>query len=143
MPRLGLTRFLLPKVQVCVPSPLTLLVKSFLLNLDELFLHGVVCCAEDWGWEHGEAFLLEDVVNLSVLAADVKQQLVLLLEHGVAQAAPQVVHQTRELLSKLLHEVATAMLLQLVQSVHLLLANLTFQLVVTVRFCPILVLRRL
>ena len=84
----------------------------------------MVRCAEDWGWEHGEAFFLEDVVDLPVLAADVKQQLVLLLEHGVAQAAPQVVHQTRELLRQLLHEVTAAVLLQLVQAVHLLLANL-------------------
>lgn len=126
MPRLGLTRFLFPEVQVCVPCTFTLFVKSFLLYLNKLFLHGVVRCAEDWGWEHGEAFFLEDVVDLPVLAADVKKQLVLLLEHRVTQAAPQVVHQTRELLRQLLHKVAAAMLLQLVQRIHLLLANLTF-----------------
>ena len=51
----------------------------------------------------------------------------------IPEAAPQVVHQTRELLSQLLHEVAAAVLLQLVQAVHLLLTNrshLTLKLIV-------------
>ena len=42
----------------------------------------------------------------------------------IPEAAPEVIHQTRELLSQLLHEVAAAELLQLVQAVHLLLTNL-------------------
>ena len=43
-----------------------------------MFLHGVVGCAEDRGGQHGEALLLEDVVDLAVFAADVEQDLVLL-----------------------------------------------------------------
>ena len=89
----------------------------------------MVCCAEDRGGQHGEALLLEDVVDLAVLAADVEQELVLLLEHRVAEGASEVVHQTRELLGQLLHKVAAAVLLQLVQSVHLLLANLKTKMV--------------
>ena len=97
--------------------------------LDELLLHGVVRSAEDRGGQHGEALLLKDVVDLAVLAADVEQELVLLLEHRVAEGASEVVHQTRELLGQLLHKVAAAVLLKLVQSVHLLLANLKTKMV--------------
>ena len=38
----------------------------------------MVGCAEDRGGQYGEALLLEDVVDLAVLAADVEQDLVLL-----------------------------------------------------------------
>ena len=38
----------------------------------------MVGCAEDRVGQHGEALLLEDVVDLAVLAADVEQDLVLL-----------------------------------------------------------------
>jgi len=131
MTRLWPALVLLPEVKVRVPT-FILLVNPLLLNLDQLLLHGVVGCAEDRGGEYGEAFLLKNVVDLSMFAADVEQELVLLLKHGVAEAAPQVVHQTRELLRQLLHEVAAAVLLQLVQAVHLLLANLTLQLVIAV-----------
>ena len=84
------------------------------------------------------------------LAPDVQQQFMLLFEDGVAQSALEIVHQPRELLGKLLHnivdkvvkeikvaiyphlhEVSAAVLLQLVEAVHLLLAHLAVQLVVT------------
>ena len=91
----------------------------------------MVGCAEDRGGEHGKAFLLKNVVDLSMFAADVEQELVFLLKHSVTEAAPQVVHQTRELLRQLLHKVAAAVLLQLVQAVHLLLANLKQEIVLT------------
>ena len=38
----------------------------------------MVGCAEDRGGQHGEPLLLEDAVDLAVLAADVEQDLVLL-----------------------------------------------------------------
>ena len=91
----------------------------------------MVGCAEDRGGEHGKAFLLKNVVDLSMFAADVEQELVFLLKHSVTEAAPQVVHQTRKLIRQLLHEVAAAVLLQLVQAVHLLLANLKKEIVLT------------
>ena len=83
-----------------------------------------------------------------------QQKFMFLFEDGVAQPALEVVHQPRELLGELLHnsnicnefaifamsahlhEVSAAVLLQLVEAVHLLLAHLAVQLVVTLLLRP-------
>ena len=101
-------------------------------------------------WENGKKYLNERKIFDIYLAPDVQQQFMFLFEDGVAQSALEIVHQPRELLGKLLHivyvtvvadikvamyphlhEVSAAVLLQLVEAVHLLLAHLAVQLVVT------------
>ena len=60
-------------------------VHFLLLDLQELLLQGVVGGGEDGGGQHGVPLLLQHVVDLAVLAAEVEQQTLPLLEHGAAQ----------------------------------------------------------
>ena len=59
-------------------------VHFLLLNLQELLLQGVVGGGEDGGGQHGVPLLLQHVIDLAVLAAEVEQQTLPLLEHGAA-----------------------------------------------------------
>ena len=59
-------------------------VHFLLLNLQELLLQGVVGGGEDGGGQHRVPLLLQHVVDLAVLAAEVEQQTLSLLEHGAA-----------------------------------------------------------
>ena len=59
-------------------------VHFLLLDLQELLLQGVVGGGEDGGRQHRVTLLLQHVIHLAVLAAEVEQQTLPLLEHGAA-----------------------------------------------------------
>ena len=60
-------------------------VHFLLLDLQELLLQGVVGGGEDGGGQHRVPLLLQHVIDLAVLAAEVEQQALPLLEHGAAK----------------------------------------------------------
>ena len=60
-------------------------VHFLLLDLQKLLLQGVVGGGEDGGWQHRVTLLLQHVIHLAVLAAEVEQQTLPLLEHGAAK----------------------------------------------------------
>ena len=60
-------------------------VHFLLLDLQELLLQGVVGGGEDGGRQHRVTLLLQHVIHLAVLAAEVEQQTLPLLEHGAAK----------------------------------------------------------
>ena len=66
----------------------------------------MVGCAEDRGGQHGEALLLEDVVDLAVLARNVVGQQILRLEHETTEKTLQAMHQIGVFLFNPLVEVA-------------------------------------
>ena len=60
-------------------------VHFLLLDLQELLLQGVVGGGEDGGGQHGVTLLLQHVIYLAVLAAEVEQQALSLLEHSAVK----------------------------------------------------------
>ena len=116
---------------------LLLLRQSLLLDLYQaglhLFLEAPVIAVHDGSGQDHVALLPENIVNLAVLAANVEEEAVFLLESCRAQPTLHVLHDPRELLGKLLHEVPTAVLLQHVETAQLLLADLALQVEVALR----------
>ena len=83
-----------------------------------------------------QALLLEEIIDLAVLAAEVEQQSPLLLEHGAAQVALEPRHHLLELSGEILHEVAAVVLLELALGREGLVADLA-HLVVTLVACAV------
>ena len=83
-----------------------------------------------------QALLLEEIIDLAVLAAEVEQQSPLLLEHGAAQVALEPRHHLLELCGQILHEVAAVVLLELALGREGLVADLA-HLVVTLVACAV------
>ena len=111
-------------------------VHFLLLDLQELLLQGVVGGGEDGGGQHGVTLLLQHVIYLAVLAAEVEQQSPLLLEHGAAQVALEPRHHLLELCGQILHEVPAVVLLELALGGEGLVADLA-HLVVTLVACAV------
>ena len=59
-------------------------VHFLLLDLQELLLQGVVGGGEDGGGQHRVSLLFQHVIDLAVLAAEVEQQALPLLEYSAA-----------------------------------------------------------
>ena len=83
-----------------------------------------------------QALLLEEIIDLAVLAAEVEQQSPLLLEHGAAQVALEPRHHLLELRGEILHEVTAVVLLQLALGREGLVADLA-HLMVTLMACAV------
>ena len=83
-----------------------------------------------------QALLLEEIIDLAVLAAEVEQQSPLLLEHGAAQVALEPRQHLLELRGEILHEVSAVVLLQLSLGGEGLVADLA-HLVVTLVTCAV------
>jgi len=125
-------------LQDCVERAVALLIHSLvlhtlrllLLDLDQLLLHSrIVGCIHGAG-KSSKALLLQDIIDLSVLAPDVEEQGVLLLEYVVAQGAPEPVHERGILLLQLLHEVPAAVLLQKLNASLFLTTYFAFKVIV-------------
>ena len=71
---------------------------NLFLDLDQLLLHGGGAGGVDGARQGGEALLLENLIDLAVLAADVEEQGVFLLEDVVADGALEAVHEAGVLL---------------------------------------------
>ena len=97
-----------------------------LLDLDQLLLHCSVVGGVHGAGKSSETLLLQNVIDLSMLAPNVEEQGVLLLEHVVAQGAPEAVHEGGVLLLQLLHEVPAAVLLQQLDASLFLTADFAF-----------------
>ena len=77
-----------------------------------------------------------------MLATNVQQQAVLLFEGTVANVALESIHEGAVLVLQILHEMATAMLLQQADSFQLLITDLAFQLVITLRGGVVVLVKR-
>ena len=97
-----------------------------LLDLDQLLLHRGIVGGVHRARESGKTLLLQNIIHLPVLAPNVEEQGVLLLENVVAQRAPEAVHENGILLLQLLHEVSAAVLFQQLDASLFLAADLAF-----------------
>ena len=80
------------------------------------------------GWRFCEPLLLNNIIDLAVLAAEVVEQVPLPGEHlaaGAAQLALEVRHTPRELRRQVFQEVSAVVLLQVVPGLQALVAHLT------------------
>ena len=109
------------------------ILRLLLLYLEQPDLH-LMCAVAivDHGRRQDDvAFLLQDVVDFAMLAADVEEETVFLFECQVTYPALQPLHYPGELLSHFLHKMPAAVLLQGVEAVQLLFTDLTLQAEVT------------
>ena len=101
-----------------------------LLDLDQLLLHRSIVGGIHRAGESSEAFLLQNIIHLPMLAPNVEEQGMLLLENVIAQRAPEAIHESCILLLQLLHEVSAAVLFQQLYASLLLTADFAFQVIV-------------
>ena len=80
------------------------------------------------GWQFCEPLLFNNIIDLSMLASEVVEQVSLPGEHlaaGAAQLALEVLHTPRELRRQVFHEVSAVVLLQIVAGLQALATHLT------------------